>query len=83
MAFYLAPYIGAGTRDDPFRPRGSDQPGWSAIDLRPDPSRLDGGGLSACLLFLPQPSLDSRLDLVASIRRTLSARLCDRQSRRD
>ena len=65
MPFYLAPYIGAGTRDDPFRPRGSDQPGWSAIDLRPDASRLDGGGLSACLLYLPQPSLDSRLDLVA------------------
>lgn len=53
MPYYLAPYRGAGTREDPFRPRGSDQPGWMAIDLRPDPSRLDGGGLNACILYLP------------------------------
>lgn len=36
MHLYLAPYVGAGTVMDPFRPRGSEQPGWSAIDLRYD-----------------------------------------------
>lgn len=49
MPYYLAPYIGAGTRPDPFRPRGSSQPRWSAIDLRPDSSQITG----RCLLFLP------------------------------
>lgn len=49
MPYYLAPYKGSGTRADPFRPEGSDQPGWSAIDLRPDASVLTG----RCLLYLP------------------------------
>lgn len=41
---YLAPYIGAGTDADPFRPRGTDDtPGWSAIDLRPDAATSDSG----------------------------------------
>ena len=54
MPYYLAPYIGSGTRQDPFRPLGSDQPGWSAVDLRPDGgATLGGGGLNACLLYLP------------------------------
>lgn len=53
MPFYLSEYIGSGTHQDPFRPAGSDQAGWSAIDLRPDSSRLDGGGLNACLLRVP------------------------------
>jgi len=36
---YLAPYIGNGTADDPYRPRGVDGMGsWSSIDLRPDPT---------------------------------------------
>lgn len=39
MPLYLAPYIGLGTARDPCRPRGSDQPGWSSIDLR-----ATGGG---------------------------------------
>ncbi len=53
MPFYLSEYIGSGTKVDPFRPVGSDQPGWSAIDIRPDASLLDGGGLNACLLHVP------------------------------
>ena len=48
MPFYLSEYVGSGTKQDPFIPVGSDQPGWSAIDLRPD-----GGGLNACLLHVP------------------------------
>lgn len=37
---------------------------WSAIDLRPDASRLDGGGLNACLLSVPADlPPDPRLDL--------------------
>lgn len=49
MPYYLAPYKGSGTTPDPFRPEGSDQPGWSAIDLRPDASVITG----RCLLYLP------------------------------
>jgi hypothetical protein len=48
--FYVAPYIGAGTRTDPFRPLGATVPGWSAIDLRPDPSKADG----YAILHLPE-----------------------------
>lgn len=66
MPYYIAPYIGAGTIVDPFRPRGSNDPTWSAIDLRPDPSRLDGGGLNACLLWVFTPSSDPNLTLVAT-----------------
>ncbi|MDP3891934.1 hypothetical protein, partial [Nocardioides sp.] len=44
---YLAPYVGAGTDNDPFRPRGSEQPGWSAIDLRADSTILAGRALMA------------------------------------
>lgn len=65
MPYYLAPYIGTGTVLDPFRPRGSDDPTWSAVDLRPDSSRLDGGGLNACLLWLFTPSSDPNLTFIA------------------
>ena len=44
---YLAPYVGAGTDADPFRPRGSEQAGWSAIDLRADSTVLAGRALMA------------------------------------
>lgn len=65
MPFYLAEYIGSGTRADPFRPVGSDQPGWAAIDLRPDPSVVDGGGLNACLLRTPTAFNDPRARFLA------------------
>lgn len=42
---YLAPYVGAGTEADPFRPRGAEQPDWAAIDLRPDSRILSGVAL--------------------------------------
>lgn len=59
MPYYLTDYVGAGTYLDKFRPRGSEQQGWSAIDLRPQAWRKDGGGLNACLLYVPEhdPSL--------------------------
>ena len=47
MFHYLAPYVGVGTDDDPFRPRGSEQPGWSAIDLRANSTVLTGRALMA------------------------------------
>lgn len=54
MPFYLSEFIGSGTKQDPFVPAGSGQPGWQAIDLRPDGgATLGGGGLNACLLFVP------------------------------
>ena len=66
MPYYIAPYIGAGSDLDPFRPRGSDQAGWSAIDLRADGgATLGGGGLNACLLHLPLADPDPQLRLVA------------------
>lgn len=53
MALFLSPYIGQGTKADPFRPRGLDQPGSSAIDIRLDPTRADGKGIPYALLWLP------------------------------
>lgn len=54
MPYYLSPYIGGGTRSDPFRVTGSDQAGWSAIDIRADKGvTLDGGGFGYALLWLP------------------------------
>lgn len=56
MPLYLSRYVGSGRKGDPCRPLGSEQPGWSAIDLRPDGGRTrDGNGLNACLLWLPEP----------------------------
>ena len=78
MPFYLSEYIGSGTRVDPFRPVGSDQPGWSAIDLRPDGgASLDGNGLGKCLLHTPesfkhsrvQKLGDDKLDSLSSLQR--------------
>lgn len=50
MSYFLAPYIGKGTYQDPFRPEGSEQPGAKSIDLRPDGSKRDG----FALMFLPE-----------------------------
>jgi len=61
VPYYISPYIGTGTRLDPFRPFGSDQPGWSAIDLRPDGSILTG----RCLLHLPVHNTDPQLNQLA------------------
>jgi hypothetical protein len=36
MPYYLAPFVGTGTKDDAFRALGSDQPGSAVIDLRPN-----------------------------------------------
>lgn len=69
MPLYVSDYIGSGTLTDPFRPRGSDQPGWSAIDLRADGgATLDGNGLKYCLLYLPVADNDPRLYKVADVK---------------
>lgn len=66
MPYYLAPYVGAGTDLDSFRPRGSEQPGWAATDIRPDGgATLDGGGLNACFLYLPVADPQPQLRLLA------------------
>jgi len=85
MPIYLSEYIGSGVQGDPFRPRGSDQPGWAAIDLRADGgATLDGNGLKYCLLSLPVADADPRLyqladqkgeDLTLTIRAGMAARL--------
>lgn len=59
MPFYIAPYIGAGTMRDPFRPRASDGQAWSAIDFRVDATRSDGG---RALLYLPMHDPDPQLN---------------------
>lgn len=69
MPIYLSEYIGSGTTLDRFRPRGSDQPGWSAIDLRADGgATLDGNGLKYCLLHLPVADSDPRLYKLADVK---------------
>lgn len=54
---YLSPYIGLGTLHNAFRPLGSDDPGWSGIDLRKDPT----GVLGVALISLPNALNDPRL----------------------
>ena len=59
MSLYLSPYVGKGSKQNPFRPVGSDQPGWSAIDLRADGGQsLDGGGFPYAMLWLPIGSVE-------------------------
>lgn len=54
MPFYLCEYVGDGTKQTPFRPALYDESaGCSAVDIRPDPSRPDGGGLNAALVWCP------------------------------
>lgn len=53
MALFLSPYLGSGTREDPFRPRGLDIPGASAIDVRLDSRVADGGGIGFAVLWVP------------------------------
>jgi hypothetical protein len=66
MPYYLAPYVGSGKPGDAFRPFGHEQPGWSAIDLRPDGGATkDGNGLNACLLYLPKHDPSRRLYRIA------------------
>src|SRR4051812_32570183 len=43
MGIFLAPYIGSGTRFDPFRPAVDGD--WEAIDLRPDATVATGFAL--------------------------------------
>lgn len=57
----LAPYVGTGTRKDPFRPRAAEG-NWSAVDLRPDASVVDG----FALLHHPSTSSDPLLRAIGS-----------------
>lgn len=66
MPFYLSEWIGSGTKQDPFVPAGSPgQSAWAVIDLRPDASRLDGGTLNACLLWVSNPTSDPKTIFLA------------------
>lgn len=53
MPYYLSEWEGAGTKIDPFVPVGSDQPGWTAVDIR-------AAGLNACLLHVPNAFSDPK-----------------------
>lgn len=67
MPYYIASYVGSGRLVDPFRPYRSDSyADWSAIDLRPNGgATLEGDGLNACLLWLPDDLVDVNLYKVA------------------
>lgn len=56
MPLYLSPYTGSGTKADPFRPRAA-QGRWSAVDLRPDPTVVDG----FALCYVPSVRADATL----------------------
>lgn len=56
MPIYVAPWIGTGTKEDPFRPFGVDgQSSFSCLDLRPDASKQAG----YCIVAVPNPIVDS------------------------
>lgn len=58
MSLFFSPYIGAGTRANPFRPTGLDIPGASAVDIRLDSTVANGGGIGYALLWLPSGVTD-------------------------
>lgn len=61
MPYYISEYEGDGTNQSPFLPAARTS-GWSAIDLRPDGgATLGGGGLNACLLWLPNNVVNAKL----------------------
>lgn len=63
--FYIVPCIGDGlTRATAFRPHGHDRPGATWIDLRPDPTQVNG----RYLLCLPQADPALRAGLISSAR---------------
>lgn len=63
MPYYLSQYVEIAPRV--CAPVGFEVPGWKSIDLRPNGgATLDGGGLNACLLWLPVASADPRLLLI-------------------
>lgn len=66
---YLAPYVGSGTKSDPFRPRAAAGK-WSAVDLRPDPTVIDG----FALLYLPGASGDAQLRQIGDAKEELLSR---------
>lgn len=74
MQYALVPYLGVGTPDSPYRPVGLDQPGASAIDLRPDASVRAGMALIA-LPSVPASGFhlgdDPRAAMPATVRRRL------------
>ena len=79
MHHYLVPYVGVGSDDNPFRPHGADQPGWTAIDLRPDVTVQAGFALLALPIRDDAPQrryLGEALDEVAAtIKQQIETRL--------
>lgn len=58
MAVYLAPFVGSGTRADPFRPAGIDGAAdWTCVDLRPNEASSSGW----CLVWTPGTLTDASL----------------------
>lgn len=59
---YLAPYIGSGTRADPFRPNVPLGTKYAALSLRPSTNQVDG----RCLLWIPgETRVLTQLDQIA------------------
>lgn len=75
MPYYLSSYYATRSRTGGLRcePWGwKDQPGAKHIDLRPDGgATLGGGGLNACLLYLPVHDPDPRLEQIGDNTREL------------
>jgi len=90
-AFYLAPYVGSGTDEDPFKPACFvDRADAAAIDLRPDATQVDGYALCASSVISAQAKVISlgnalvasvdgskRTALAAALKRTITATSVD------
>lgn len=84
MSLFLSPYIGAGTKSDAFRPRGADIPEASAIDIRLDCTKVDGGGVGFALVWVAsgQPSPIGAIKLADDYGETVSALIRNQVSNR-
>ena len=69
MPYYLSQFLDGGVilSARVCRAIGQEEPGSAIINLRPDSSRVDGGGLNACLLYRPTDFIDPRVTKIADL----------------
>lgn len=70
MPYYVTPFVDGGVSDGtPLSLAvGQDQPGSRIIDLRADGgASISGGGLNACLLYVPADFIDARVMKLADL----------------
>jgi hypothetical protein len=74
---YVSQFIGSGTREDPFRPEGTDELFYSAVDLRDDPTVV-----GECLVSVPQSGRRDVQGTAIEDKKEIRDYVCDRLLRK-